>query len=175
MLSSLRNYLLRINAFLGKIEIGLLCLIVAMMVGFAVLEIILRYIFKNSLPWKQDMLEDLTLWMCFFGAALASSEKRHISIDILRRILPENIMRYISIVIDVISLIVVSILIYYGFEFLKDEQQRIETLIGSIPRWWAKTVIPIGFVLIGIHLLLQLIINLIAPAHTENNVEGEAG
>ncbi len=173
MFSSFRNYLLRINAFLGKIEIGLLCLIVAMMVGLAVLEIILRY-FNKSLSWKQDMLEDLTLWMCFFGAALASSEKRHISIDILRRILPENATRYISYLIDGISLIVVSILIYYGLEFLKIEQQGSETLISSIPRWWAKTVIPIGFVLIGIHLLMQLIINLITPAHTENDVEGEA-
>ena len=173
MLSSLRNYLLRINAFLGKIEIGLLCIIVAMMVGLAVLEIILRYIFNESLLWKHHMLQNLTLWMCFLGAALASSERRHISIDVLRRILPENVMRYISIVIDVLSLIVVSILAYYGFGFLKDEQQLTETLIGSIPMWWAKTIIPIGFILIGIHIFLQLIINLISPLYFQMNVEGE--
>ena len=174
MLPSIRNYLLRINAFLGKIEIGMLCLIVAMMVGLAVLEIILRYIFNESLLWKHHMLQNLTLWMCFLGAALASSERRHISIDILRRILPENAMRYISLLIDVLSLIVVSILAYYGFGFLKGEQKMTTTLIGSIPLWWAKTIIPIGFILIGTHLLLQLIINLIAPIRLQNDVEGEA-
>ncbi len=173
MLSSLRNYLLRINALLGKIEIGMLCLIVAMMVGLAVLEIILRYIFNVSLLWKHHMLQNLTLWLCFLGAALASSERRHISIDILRRILPESAMRYISLLIDVLSLIVVSILAYYGFDFLKEERMMTTTLIGSIPLWWAKTIIPGGFILIGIHLLLQLIINLISPLYFQINVEGE--
>lgn len=173
MLSSFKNYLLRINSLLGKIEIGLLCLIVAMMVGLAVLEIILRYIFNTNLLWKHHMLQNLTLWMCFLGAALASSERRHISIDILRRILPQNTMRYISILIDVLSLFIVSILAYHGFRFLKDEQELTETLIGSIPMWWAKTIIPIGFILIGIHLFLQLIINLISPLYFQMNVEGE--
>ena len=90
MESPFRNYLQRINTFLGKIETGLLCVIVAMMIGLAILEIVLRYGFKTSLLWKHIMLQNLTLWLCFLGAALASSERRHISIDVLSRILPKK-------------------------------------------------------------------------------------
>lgn len=163
--SSNMNYLQRVNTFLGKIETWLLCVVVAMMIGLALLEIIMRYGFKTSLLWKTVMLQHLTLWLCFLGAALASAEKRHISIDVLSRILPENVMRFSSYIIDVLSLGVVSILAYYGFVFLQDEQKSPATLIGTIPLWWAKSIIPIGFVLIAVHLILQICIRFAAQEH----------
>ena len=163
----------RINTLLRKIEIGLLCLIITLMIGLAMLEIVLRYGFKTSLLWKTVMLENLTLWLCFLGAALATAEKRHISIDVLSRILPEKITRYSHYVIEVLSITVVSILVYYGFEFLIDEQEIQATLIGTIPLWWAKTIIPIGFVIIDIHLLLQFGIRLIGSDHSTGESEGE--
>ncbi len=168
-----RNVLQQINTLLGKTETGLLCLIVATMIGLAVLEIVLRYVFKTSLMWKHMMLQNLTLWMCFLGAALASAERRHISIDALNRILPASVTRFSVYIIDVLSLIVVSILAYYGFVFLIEETKSPATLIGSVPLWWAKTIIPIGFVLIGIHLVLQICINLTDSGHTSEDAEGE--
>lgn len=175
---SFRNYLKRANTFLGKIEIGVLCLIVAMMVGLAVLKIAARYILPHfgiqwMLSWSTPMLQHLTLWLCFFGAALASCERRHISIDILNRILPKRIIRFSSYIIDILSLIIVSILAYFSFEFLIKEQNSPATLIGSIPLWWAKTILPIGFILIGIHLVLQIFINLTEREHPQDDIEGE--
>ena len=175
MNSSIRNTLQRINTFLGKTETGLLCLVVATMIGLAVLEIVLRYVFKTSLLWKHKMLQNLTLWMCFLGAALASSERKHISIDALKRVLPANVTRFSVYIIDVLSLVVVSILAYFGFVFvLTEKQQSSATLIGDVPLWWAKTIIPLGFVLIGIHLLLQIGINLTGGVDIPEDTEGES-
>lgn len=150
----------RINTLLSKIETALLCLIIVLMIGLALLEIVLRYGFGISLLWKTVMLQNLTLWLCFLGAALATAEKRHISIDVLSRILPEKITQYSHYLIDALSITVVSILVYYGFVFLIDEMELQATLIGTVPLWWAKTIIPLGFVLIDIHLLLQFGIRL---------------
>ena len=168
-----RNLLKNLNSFLSKIETGLLCLIVALMIGLGIFEIVLRYGFKTSLLWKTVMLENLTLWLCFLGAALATAEKRHISIDVLSRVLPDKIMRYSHYIIDILSMIVVSILAYYGFDFLQEEQKLQTTLIGEIPLWWAKSIIPTGFVLIGIHLLLQFGIRLTGSEDKQDDVEGE--
>ena len=161
------------NAFLGKIEIGFLCLIIAMMIGLAILKIVMRYVFSASLLWSDIMLQHLTLWLCFFGAALATCERRHISIDVLSRILPSQYTRWTNLVIDCIALTVVAILAYYGFLFLGDEQLSEAVLIGSVPLWWAKTIIPYGFVLIGIHVALQIGINLTGSGNTPDTVEGE--
>ena len=154
------SFLQNVNTYLGKIETGFLCLIIAMMVGLAILKIVLRYIFHTSLLWSDVMLQHLTLWLCFLGAALATCERRHISIDVLSRILPEKITRWSTLIVDCLALIVVGILAYYGFLFLRDEQLSPATLIGTIPLWWAKSIIPFGFVLIGIHVVLQIGIRL---------------
>ena len=162
------------NAFLGKIEAGFLCLIVAMMIGLAILKIVMRYVFSASLLWSDTMLQHLTLWLCFLGAALASCERRHISIDVLNRILPDKYTRWTNLVIDAAALVVIAILAYYGFLFLGDEQSSEAVLIGSVPLWWAKTIIPCGFVLIGIHVVLQIGIHLTGSRDTPDTVEGEA-
>ena len=154
------SFLHSINTALGKVETSLLCLIIAMMLGLAILKIVLRYGFQTSLLWSDIMLQHLTLWLCLLGAALATCERRHISIDILSRILSEKITRWSNLIVDCLALIVVGILAYYGFDFLIDEQSSEAILIGNIPLWWAKSIIPVGFVLIGIHLVLQIGIHL---------------
>ena len=162
-----------INTTLGKIETGLLCLIIAMMLGLAILKIVLRYGFQTSLLWSDIVLQHLTLWLCLLGAALATCERRHISIDVLSRILPENITRWSNLIVDCLALIVVGILAYYGFDFLGDEQSSEAKLIGNIPLWWAKSIIPVGFVLIGIHLVLQIGIHLRISGQVSDISKGE--
>ncbi|RKU07615.1 hypothetical protein C6503_24320 [Candidatus Poribacteria bacterium] len=167
-------FLQNVNTFLGKIETGALCLIVAMMLGLAILKIVMRYVFSASLLWSDIMLQHLTLWLCFFGAALATCERRHISIDVLNRILPGSVTRWTNLVIDCIALVVVGILAYYGFLFIEDEKSSEAILIGSVPLWWAKTIIPYGLVLIGVHVVLQIGIYLTNSADTPDAIEGES-
>jgi len=154
------SFLQSINTGLGKVETGLLCGIIAMMLGLAILKIVLRYGFQMSLAWSDTMLQHLTLWLCFLGAALATCERRHISIDVLNRLLPEKITRWSTLIVDCLALIVVGILAYYGFDFVIDEQSSEAVLIGNIPLWWAKSIIPVVFVLIGLHFALQIGIRL---------------
>ncbi len=168
------SFLQNVNTFLGKIEIGLLCLIIAMMLGLAILKIVLRYVFNVSLLWSDVMLQHLTLWLCFLGAAVATCERRHISIDVLSRILPGKITRWTNLVVDCVALIVVGILAYYGFIFLQDEKSSEAVLIGSVPLWWAKAIIPYGFVLIGIHIALQIGIHFVGARSPRPYVEGES-
>ena len=166
-------FLRNINTFLGKVETGALCLIVAMLLGLAILKIVMRYVFSASLLWSDMMLQHLTLWLCFFGAALATCERRHISIDVLNRILPSRVTRWTNLIIDCIALVVVGILAYYGFLFIEDEKSSEAILIGSVPLWWAKVIIPYGFVLIGIHVVLQIGVHLTDSTDAPDAVEGE--
>ena len=167
------TFLQNANTFLGKVETGALCLIVAMLLGLAILKIVMRYVFSASLLWSDIMLQHLILWLCFFGAALATCERHHISIDVLSRILPASITRWTNFVIDCIALVVVGILAYYGFLFIEDEKSSEAILMGSVPLWWAKIIIPYGFVLIGVHVVLQIGIHLTDRADTPDAIEGE--
>ncbi len=149
-----------INARLGQLETGVLCFIIVMLLGLAILKVVMRYIFAASLLWSDLMLQHLILWLCFFGAAVATCERRHISIDVLSRVLPKRITVWSDLVVDCLALIVVAVLAYYGFVFLKDEQTSTAVLIGDVPLWWAKAIIPYGFALIGVHFALHIGIRL---------------
>ena len=168
------SFLQSVNTFLGKVETGALCLIVALMLGLAILKIVMRYIFSASLLWSDMMLQHLTLWLCFFGAALATCERRHISIDVLSRILPGKVTRWTNLAVDWVALVVIGILGYYGFLFIEDEKSSEALLIGSVPLWWAKIIIPYGFVLIGVHVVLQIGIHLTSRVDTPDAIEGES-
>ena len=146
----------RINIFLGNIETALLCLIILLMIGLGLLKIVLRYTFQIGLLWNEVALQHFTLWLALLGAALATCEKRHISIDILTRLLPAHLIQVTNVLIQIISFIVVGILTYTSFEFIRDEQMSSATLVGNVPIWWAKMIIPIGFVLIGLHFALHI-------------------
>ncbi len=173
-MENIRSYIKRINTFLGKIETGMLCTIVAMMIVLAVLEIVLRYVFKTSLLWKTVMLENLTLWLCFLGAALASCEKRHISIDVLNRILPKHLQRFRGLIVDGLSLIVIAFLVYFSCTYLIGEMKSDAKLIGPIPLWYAKAIIPSGFLLMGLHLILHLFLTITGLEDVDTIAIGES-
>jgi TRAP-type C4-dicarboxylate transport system permease small subunit len=146
----------RINTLLGHIETTLLCFIIATMLGMALLKIGLRYLFHTGILWNEVMLQHFTLWLTFLGAALATREKRHINIDVLTRVLPARLVQWTTLLIHLISLIVVGTLAYTSIEFVRNEQMSDATLVGNIPLWCAKLIIPIGFGLIALHLAIQM-------------------
>lgn len=155
------NVVKRINTLLGNIETALLCLIILSIVGLGILKIVLRYFFQISLLWNQVVLQHFILWLAFLGASLATCENRHISIDVLTRYLPKRLVQFTNILVHIVSFVIVSILAYTGFEFIRDEQASGATLAGAIPIWWAKLIIPIGFVLIALHFALHTIMAII--------------
>jgi len=153
-------YVTRINTLLGHIETAFLCLIILLMIGMALLKIVLRYFFHTGILWNDVMLQHFTLWLAFLGAALATSDKRHISIDVLTQLLPPRLVQLTAIIIQVISLVVICILAHASLEFLRHEQMGSATLVGSIPMWWAKIIIPLGFILIALHFAIHIVIDI---------------
>lgn len=157
----------RINTLLGHIETALLCSIILLMVSLALLKIILRYLFHTGIMWNELMLQHFTLWLAFLGASLATCEKRHISIDLLTRLLPPRITQVVAIIIDAICLVIVGILTDASIEFLRDEQTSSTTLVGSVPMWWAKVIIPLGFILIAVHFTIHIVVGIIGQIKGE--------
>ena len=106
------TFLKRINSLLGYIETALLCLIVLLTIGMILLKVVLRHFFHTGMLWNDVMLQHFTRWLAFLGAVLATREKRHISIDVLTRLLPPRLVQLTTIVIYTISLGIVSIFTY---------------------------------------------------------------
>src|SRR3989304_9672211 len=90
--------LLRLDTVLTRLEGTLLVVFLSIMLVLSFVQVVLRNAFSESLLWGDILLRHLVLWIGFFGAALATSQDRHINIDALTRFLTAKLKNAAKIV-----------------------------------------------------------------------------
>jgi TRAP-type C4-dicarboxylate transport system permease small subunit len=147
------------EAFLGKLESGAIVVLLTIMIVMAFLQVVLRDFFKTGILWGDIFNRNLVLWVGFLGAALATKEHRHFSIDIITKRLSPLGQRITGTIVNLFGAIVCFFLMQAAITFLRDEIQADTTVftVGQkeIPFWCFELIIPIGFGLIMIHFILK--------------------
>jgi TRAP-type C4-dicarboxylate transport system permease small subunit len=149
------NALKKIDLFLNKIEQAVLVTMLSIMVVAAFAQVLLRNIFSAGIPWADILLRHLVLWVGFLGAALATSERRHINIDALRRFLNPRVRSAVDAVTDLFAAGVCYFLAKAAWTLVAAEMGDKSTLFGDIPTWWAQMIIPVGFGLLVLHFVIR--------------------
>jgi C4-dicarboxylate transporter DctQ subunit len=154
-----------IETLLAKLEGGVLVFLLSIMIMMAFLQVILRDFFRTGILWGDIFTRNLVLWVGFLGAALASREGRHFSIDVVTKRLSPMGRKISGIVTNLVGALVCYFLAQAAITFLRDEVQADTTLftVGQreIPAWYFELIIPIGFGLIMIHFVLKALVHLL--------------
>ena len=143
---------------LNKAEGVLLILMLSIMVLVAFSQVMLRNIFHTGINGADVLLRHLVLWIGFLGAAIATSEKRHINIDALRRFLPPRIRSAVDVITDLFAAIVCYFLMNAARVFVESEKAAGQMMYQNIPVWYAQIIIPVGFGLLVVHFAIRTII-----------------
>ncbi len=146
-----------IDRILYKIEFGFLVLFLGSMVLLAFTQVFLRNFFGTSFVWADPIVRHLVLWAGFMGAALATSEERHISIDALTKFFSPRVKHLAQILTSLFAVVVCYYLGAASWTFLVAEKASGSEIALSIPTWIALLVIPVGYNLLLIHFLVKLI------------------
>jgi TRAP-type C4-dicarboxylate transport system permease small subunit len=88
-------------------------LIIAM-VGIVSYMVVMRYIFKNSPRWGDELALLCMVWIAFFSACTAMKEDLHIRIKLWDLVLPPKVMKVLEIIVHIIVCLVLLVLIRYG-------------------------------------------------------------
>ncbi len=147
------NALNRIDDALARFEGWALVLLVMAMTGLAFFQVFLRNFLQTGLVWADPLNRHLVLWVGFLGASLATKRGKHITIDVLSRIIPPALKLYIDIIIAGFGIAICGILTHASIEFLKVEMGT--TLFLDLPTWIVLSIIPAGFALITLRFLLH--------------------
>ena len=147
-----------IDAILNKVESALLIFMLATMVIVAFGQVMLRNVFHTGISGADILLRHLVLWIGFLGAAIATSEERHINIDALRRFLSPRIRSAVDVLTDIFAAIICYFLMNAALTFVKNELLDNRMVYQNIPAWYVQVIIPIGFGLLVIHFILRAII-----------------
>jgi TRAP-type C4-dicarboxylate transport system permease small subunit len=144
------------ESLFGRVEKWMLVLLLGILIGFSLLQIILRNFFATGFVWGDSLLRNLVLWISFLGAARATAEDKHIRIDLLPRLLPGSAKAVLNLLVDSISFLVCLALLYAAFSFIGYEKMEGSFVFNQIPLWWLEIVFPLSFALMAVRFGLRI-------------------
>jgi TRAP-type C4-dicarboxylate transport system permease small subunit len=145
-----------LERILIRIETGILVAALTAMIVLSFWQVVLRNVFASGILWSDPVVRHLVLWVGFIGAAIATSEERHIGIDALTKFFSNRYRTYVRILTDLFALIVCIVLADAAYKFFVSEQEAGGTLMLEIPSWVGVIVIPPGYALIAFHFAVRL-------------------
>lgn len=126
-----------------------LVVILSGMILLASGQILLRNVFSGGFAWADEALRLMVLWVAMLGAVVASREDRHISIDVLARVLPDVIKRWTIALVNAFTAAVSYTLAWFSWEFVAESRLYEDQLLNDLPAWLFQSILPVAFFLIG--------------------------
>ncbi|KPK00247.1 MAG: hypothetical protein AMJ60_02230 [Desulfobacterales bacterium SG8_35] len=153
-MGNLKKFFTRIGDILTWTEEAFLCLLLFAMVLLACVQIFLRTFYSSGILWADPLLRYLVVWAGLFGAAMATKQSKHISIDIISHLVPEQLMPLLRVLLNFFSAAVCIILTYAAVRFVRDEALYGGRGILDIPSWELNLVYPAAFAIIAVRFLV---------------------
>lgn len=115
-------------------------------------NVVLRYTTGDSIVWAEEVARHLMIWGTFLGAGMVLRFGGHVAIDNLHNVVGERAARVIR------ALVVVGMGLFFlvmtYFSVLYVWATRFQTTAATdIPMAWIYVAMPVGFVLLFVHLL----------------------
>lgn len=145
-------------------------LVLLFMTLIVVLQVVLRALFKINIPWGEEMVLLVMVWMTFAAMAIGLKEEVHIRIEFFTAKFPEKIRRLVVIFGNVVLLVVNVLMVYYGISLINFT--KISKLpVTKLPSSAVFYMIPISAALSCLALLGKLM-GLYQTRGTRNFISG---
>jgi len=153
----LRAVLSRLDSAGRLLENIILVTLLSGMILLAVGQIALREVFDTGIIWADQLVRLIVLWLAMMGAIAACREDRHIRIDALSHLFPENVISGIRIVVDLFAAGVCALIAWHAYRYLQLEIEFEDTVLVNTPAWVAHVIIPAGFAIFSYRFLVSVI------------------
>lgn len=144
----------------GRLEHGFVrlnqALIVLLMASMAVLvfaNVVMRYVFNQSIFWVEEFTQIQMIWVAYLGAGLALREGRHVAVDMLQDLLPAPLRHAIRWFIAIATALFLLALVVLGVQIAEFTWSQ-ETPAMGLPAGLPYLGIPLGAAAMLLHLLL---------------------
>jgi len=144
-----------IDRGLVKAEGWLLVLFLGIMVVLSFAQVVLRNVFSTGFIWADPLVRHMVLWVGFLGAAIATHEERHISIDALTRFLSPRWKAAAAIAGQLFLAVVCVALVSASWTFLMEEKESGGEIVTGLPTYLGLMIIPLGYLLIAVHAVIR--------------------
>ncbi len=164
ILKKINNTANQLAKFIVSFSFGTMTVLIFM-------QVIFRYVFKESLSWSEELARYMFIWLTFIGASIATREKTHINVaTFVSNIKSYKTKKIFIIFANTLSMFFVGVLTFYGFN-IASKVLQLKQVSASMPFLYVGIVyfaIPIGSLIMFLN-LLEINIGIFKG---EENIEG---
>jgi TRAP-type C4-dicarboxylate transport system permease small subunit len=147
---------------LSWVIVRLACILLGIISVLGFMQVLSRFIFNQPITWSEVLIRLLMVWMIMFGAVVAFREGAQISLDFMFR-KSGRFQRPLHFLITVVTLLFLSVLIWYGFDLAwRTRFQEIGSM-EFLPMSVGYGAIPVG----AVFCVIAVIANFLDPRHKE--------
>jgi len=135
------------------------CLAATALLAMAVLpalELFLRAVFNWGVPGSSAYVQNLTLWVGFLGALLASRDDRHLTLFSVAGFLPQRAREVTTVFAACVSAAVASGLSWASLQFVRADMASPVIIAGWLPVWVVESILPVTFAVIALRFVTKV-------------------
>jgi len=144
-------------------EQAILVMLLAMIVLIMLLQVIMRYVFNNSLSWPEELARILFVWFTFIGLSYSTAKRIHVRIDLLVNVFPAGLKNTILFLVDLLML---SFFIIIGAKGISALNKLVisgqATAALGIPIQYIMSALEVGIILSIARLIQNIVKDLIS-------------
>jgi TRAP-type C4-dicarboxylate transport system permease small subunit len=140
----------RVDEIIARFEHVFLSGLLGLMILTAFMQILLRNLFSTGFSWGDAFVRYLVLWVGFTGAALATREGKHITIDVFTPWLKGRKELIIQGVVNLFSAVVCGVLTVASVTFVRNEALMGDIGPLGIPGWLLQVILPAAWLLMTV-------------------------
>ncbi len=133
-------------------ELGICVVLLSGMTLLTFLQVVMRYVFSNSLSWSEELARFTFIWMVYLGISYACKHMKHIRIEASLALFPRKWRGVVVILGDVILLCFAAFVAYKGMDIVKF-QHISKSAALKIPMSFIYAAPVVGFSLVYILIL----------------------
>jgi TRAP-type C4-dicarboxylate transport system permease small subunit len=136
---------------------GVLSLLFAAIIVITILQVVLRYLFNNSILGGVELMEGVFIYTTALGAAVAIKRRQHIGISVVVELLPPIAAKIMDIVSHLCIIFLNVVMIYYSVGWISKVGDN-ESPVLRLPEWFFQISIPSGCLLVIVFCLGNIVL-----------------
>ena len=159
----MKNILLAVESVTTRFSLFIACLMMAMAASLGMFQVVMRFVLEIPAEWTEVLIRFSLVWMVFMGIPYAFRVGAMVSVDVLYRVVGARGKRVFDFVTSVAALTLVTVIIWWGWDY--STRGRVQTVSGleSISMFWAYLALPVG----GLFCVPAIIGNYLDPQRNE--------
>ncbi len=131
------------------------CVTLFMIISFImIVNVIMRFVFKNAIPWASDLVLFIFVWFVWFAISFGIKEGAHVNVTAIISLFSGRTQKKLQVLTNIIAMIFFVLLAYFGTNLLSHESVVGKTgLLIPYPMWSIYLAPVVGLFLTLIRLI----------------------